>query len=204
MNPKLGELVGRIRELEDEIERELMRRRTELLADFDQRRGRFEREVLEQQRRFRVGLLRYVLGANLRHVVAAPVIYLVFVPLTLLDLAVTVYQHVCFPLFGIPRVPRRDFLVFDRRHLGYLNAIEKFNCTYCSYANGVAAYVREVVGRTEQYWCPIKHAQHVLQAHGYYHGFVDYGDAQNYQAELKKLRAYLAGAADDEAAPAER
>ena len=53
------------------------------------------------------------------------------------------------------------------------------------------AYCREVVGLTEQYWCPIKHARRVMQAHPHYHGFADYGDAENYQAELVRLRAEL-------------
>jgi acyl-CoA thioesterase FadM len=31
----------------------------------------------------------------------------------------------------------------------------------------------------------------VLQAHAHYHGFADYGDAENYRAELSRLRAEL-------------
>ena len=58
----------------------------------------------------------------------------------LMDLFVTTYQAVCFPIYGIPKVRRSDYLVFDREDLPYLNAIEKFNCFYCSYGNGGAAY----------------------------------------------------------------
>jgi hypothetical protein len=58
--------------------------------------------------------------------------------------------------------------VFDRYHLAYLNVLEKLNCAY---ANGLIAYVREIAGRTEQYWCPIKHARRVIGAHSHYaHG----------------------------------
>ena len=95
----------------------------------------------------------------------------------LLDLFVAVYQTVCFPGYGIPRVHRSDYLAFDREQLAYLNAIEKLNCAYCAYANGVFAYVREVASRTKQYWCPIKHARRVLGVHARYGSFVDYGDA---------------------------
>ena len=87
---------------------------------------------------------------------------------------------------------RRDYFVYDRAYLGYLNIIEKINCGYCSYGNGLISYIREIVGRTEQYWCPIKHARRVLHAHPYYDGFVDYGDAEIYRQELKRLRAELA------------
>jgi len=173
------------------MERELKRRRAELHADFEDRRVRFTREVLEQQRRFKVGLAKYVLGAKMRHLASVPFIYPVFFAILLLDLCVTAYQSVCFPLYGIPRVRRRDYLVFDRSHLAYLNLIEKFNCAYCSYATGFASYLREVIGRTEQFWCPIKHARRVMLAHPYYGGFVDFGDAPAYRRELKALRKQL-------------
>jgi len=175
------------------MERELKRRRAELRADFEDRRVRFTREVLEQQRRFKIGLARYIFGAKLRHVASVPFIYPVFLAILLLDLCVTAYQFVCFPLYGIARVRRRDYLVFDRSHLAYLNLLEKINCAYCSYATGFASYLREVVGRTEQYWCPIKHARRVMQAHPYYGGFVDFGDAPAYRRELKALREQLTG-----------
>jgi hypothetical protein len=191
MNPTVAELLDRIRHLEEEIELELKRRREELRADFEDRCVRFEREVLEQQRRFREGLLHYVLHAELRHVVSAPFIFALLGPLLLLDLAVTIYQRICFPLFRIARVHRHDYMVFDRGHLAYLNLLEKLNCAYCSYANGVAAYVKEIAGRTEQYWCPIKHARRMLHAHPYYRGFVDYGDGGGYRRELAALREQL-------------
>jgi hypothetical protein len=192
MNPKISELLDRIRRIEDEIEAELKRRRAELHADFEDRRVQFERAVLEQQRRFKAGLLHYVFTAELRHAVTVPFIYPVIVPLLLLDLFVMAYQAVCFPLYGIERVRRRDYLVFDRAHLAYLNLLEKVNCAFCSYGTGLAAFVTEVIGRTEQYWCPIKHARRSLRAHPYYSRFLDFGDAEGYRRELKSLRAQLA------------
>jgi hypothetical protein len=122
-----------------------------------------------------------VLNARPLTVLTAPVIYALIVPLLLLDLFVTAYQAACFPAYGIPKVRRSDYLVFDRHHLRYLNAIEKLNCAYCSYANGLIAYVREIAGRTEQYWCPIKHARRVIGAHPRYAMFEDYGDADGYK-----------------------
>jgi hypothetical protein len=88
-------------------------------------------------------------------------------------------------------VPRATYIVIDR-HLAYLNGIEKLNCVYCGYANGVFAYVREIAGRTEQYWCPIRHAKRVRTPHGHYHRFVDSGDAEGYHRQLPALRHELA------------
>ncbi len=191
MNPKISELLARIQQMELEIEQEMKRRRAELQADFEEKRIRFEHEVVEQQRRFKTGIVKYMLSANLLSVLTSPVIYAVLVPMLLLDLSVTVYQHICFRAYGIPRVKRSDYFVYDRTHLAYLNLIEKINCGYCSYGNGLMAYAREIVARTEQYWCPIKHARKVMAAHPYYTGFVDFGDAQSYQRELENLRAKL-------------
>lgn len=188
MDPRINELFERIRQLEDEVEQELKRRRAELHADFEHRRIRFEREIVEQQRRFKAGLLAYVFGAELRHVASAPIIYALVFPLLLLDLSVTLYQFICFPLYRIPRVKRRDHFYFDRTHLAYLNLLEKFNCAYCSYGNGLASYVREIVARTEQYWCPIKHARRIRDAHGRYPQFFDHGDAEAFRQGLARLR----------------
>lgn len=191
MNPKISELLDRIQQMELEIELEMKRKRAELQADFEETRVRFEREVLEQQRRFKTGLISYLLTANWLSVLTAPVIYALLLPMLLLDMSITVYQQICFRAYGIPRVKRGDYFVYDRAHLAYLNLIEKINCAYCSYGNGLMAYGREVVARTEQYWCPIKHARKIMAAHPYYTGFVDFGDAQSYKDELENLRAEL-------------
>lgn len=191
MNPKISELLDRIQQMELEIELEMKRKRAELQADFEETRVRFEREVLEQQRRFKTGVISYLLTANWLSVLTAHVIYALLLPMLLLDVSITVYQQICFRAYGIPRVKRSDYFVYDRAHLAYLNLIEKINCAYCSYGNGLMAYGREVVARTEQYWCPIKHARKIMAAHPYYTGFVDFGDAQSYKDELENLRTEL-------------
>ena len=191
MNAQINEFLDRIRQLEADIEQEVQRRRQQFQADFDQRKVNFEKEVLDQQRRFKEGVLSYVLTSDWRHLLTMPLIYPVLLPMLLLDGMVTLYQWVCFPLYSMARVKRSDFFVYDRTHLAYLNVIEKINCAYCSYGNGLMAYAREVVGLTEQYWCPIKHARRVAQAHPYYHGFSDYGDAESYRGQLAHLRLQL-------------
>jgi hypothetical protein len=153
----------------------------------------FEEEILRRHRELKTRLSAYLLAARPLVVITAPVIYSVIVPLVLLDLFVTVYQAVCFPVYGIPKVRRRDYLVFDRHHLAYLNALEKLNCAYCAYANGLIAYVREIASRTEEYWCPIKHARRLIGAHAYCATFEDYGDAEGYRRRLEELRETPAG-----------
>lgn len=128
---------------------------------------------------------------SVANLLTTPIIYSLALPFLLLDVWLTLYQTICFPIYGIARVRRRSFFVIDRHKLAYLNAIEKANCFYCSYAEGVVGFVREVLARTEQYWCPIKHARQIPIPHGHYQLFLDYGDAAGYRRDLPRLRSAL-------------
>lgn len=144
MNERISTLVQGIRSLEAELQVELARRRIELNFVVHKGKVRFEQVIIARHRAARLGMLKFLLGSRPLMVISAPIIYSLILPFGLLDAFVTVYQAVCFRVYGVPRVRRRDYLIFDRGHLAYLNAIEKLNCMYCSYANGVIAYVREV------------------------------------------------------------
>ena len=187
MNPTVADLTRKIHVLEQELEVQLALARAELHVRIEDGKVEFEAAVLNRHRELKTRLAHYVAGARPLIVITAPVIYALIVPLALLDVFITIYQAVCFPIYGIARVARKDYLIFDRRYLAYLNAIEKLNCAYCSYANGLMGYVREIASRTEQYWCPIKHARKVVGAHPRYGSFADFGDAQGYRDEVAAL-----------------
>ena len=189
MASQLDALMEKLREVQAEIEVELAKRREELRFHLVNRRVVFEEEVLRLQAAIKVGLARYIRDANPLIVITAPVIYSLIVPVALLDIFVMGYQAICFPAYRIPKVRRRDYLIFDRHHLAYLNVLEKINCAYCSYANGAIAFAREVASRTEVYWCPIKHARRVLGPHPHYQGFADFGDAEGYREKLTQMKA---------------
>ena len=188
MPSSIGDILHRIGELEDELERGIAEKGREWHYRFEANRVRFEREIQAYHRSLRKSIPRFVRDASLRNALTAPVIYSVVMPLAILDVWFSLYQSVCFPIYGIPKVRRSDYFVLDRHQLAYLNGIEKLNCLYCGYANGLLAYVREIAGRTEQYWCPIKHARRVRTPHSRYRHFVDYGDAEGYRTELPRLR----------------
>lgn len=92
----------------------------------------------------------------LRHTLSAPFIYGVFLAFVILDIFVEIYHRICFPLYGLPLVDRNKYIIFDRHKLPYLSIVQKINCTYCSYGNGLIAYVKEIVAQTEIYWCGIQ------------------------------------------------
>jgi hypothetical protein len=184
----IARLAASMRTLERELEAAIAKRRIELNYKVQDGAVQFEHEVIERHRLLKAKLLKYVFGARPAMILTAPAIYALIIPFALLDLFVAVYQAVCFPVYGIPRVRRRDYFAFDREQLAFLNAVEKINCAYCAYANGLLAYVREIASRTEEYWCPIKHARRLLGTHPRYAGFVDYGDADAYRHDLESLR----------------
>ena len=162
-----------------------------LTAIADPRGTLARRAGVGADRRHRAPLLPYVLHAGVATILTSPVIYSLIVPFVLLDLWVSLYQAVCFRAWGVDRVHRREFFSIVRHQLPYLNGVEKANCVYCGYVNGVVAYVREVLARTEQYWCPIRDARPVRQRHERYARFAAYGDAAGYRQALPELRARL-------------
>lgn len=187
MNNRIQELTAQIKVLENELREELQRIRIQTY-EIRERGVRFRDEVLQLHRSQVERVFTYLRRARLKHVLTAPVIWLCLVPAVLLDIVVSLYQLLCFPVYGIPRVKRADYIVIDRHYLAYLNVIEKLNCMYCGYFNGLMAYVGEIAGRTEQYWCPIKHARQLRRTHGRYDRFVEFGDSDAWQARKETLR----------------
>ncbi len=188
MNELFDQQLEKIRKLERELEKELAERSRQLRDDFQKKKVRFEKSIRKQQKKFKINLFRYVFTARIRHVLIAPIIYAMVIPIAFIDITVFIYQHICFRVYRVPIVRRKDYFYIDRHHLSYLNTLEKFNCVYCGYGNGVAAYVKEIIARTEQYWCPIKHASHVKDPHSRYYKFFEYGDAENYRKKLQTVK----------------
>jgi hypothetical protein len=191
MDRDIDDLLRQLREIEDELERRFEERRQAFAYEVERRRIVFENQVATRHRALRVSVARFLRTSPLLALLTAPVIYALIVPLAAMDLAASLYQWVCFPIWGMRRVRRGEFLVIDRHYLGYLNGIQKLNCVYCGYANGVIAYAREIAARTEQYWCPIKHARRVPAPHRRYRDFLDYGDGEGFSERLDDYRTRL-------------
>lgn len=189
MPTKIDDLRHQIARLEAELEAEFERLRATFNYTVEKKRVVFEKGVQQKHAAARQKFASYLAEARPLVVLTAPFIYALIVPLILLDLFVTIYQAVCFPVYRIERVRRSDYITFDRSLLSYLNALEKFNCMYCSYGNGLLAYAREIAGRTEQHWCPIKHARRIAGTHPYYPEFSDFGDAEAFQKIKQELHA---------------
>ncbi|DAB39380.1 MAG: hypothetical protein A2023_02830 [Sulfuricurvum sp. GWF2_44_89] len=184
---KIDELVAKIKALESELEEQLHQEYEKFTCEITKKRE----ELLASYRREHQGLYRYLVTTPILHFLSAPVIWSVIIPAMVLDAFVSVYQWICFPIYKITKVKRSDYIIIDRHRLGYLNSIEKLNCLYCSYFNGLMGYISEIAGRTEQYWCPIRHASRVKFMHNNYKKFFDYGDSENFRQRSAELREDL-------------
>lgn len=129
----------------------------------------------------------------IRWAIGAPVVWLMIVPVVIADIFITFYMHIAFPIYGITKVKRSDYIrIFDRAKLPYLTWYEKAGCAYCGYVNGWLHYASVIAGRTENYFCAIAH----LEERGYVptefeKSFAQYGD----EAALKRRYArFLADA----------
>lgn len=191
MSAKITELIDKIARLEYQLREEIKHQEAKFHYKLEGTRVRFEDSVEEAHRKLKVAIIPWLRSSLLRNILSIPFIYGMIVPLVFIDITMTLYQHICFRLYNIVRVRRADYVVIDRHQLGYLNNIEKLNCVYCGYGNGVIAYAREIIARTEQYWCPIKHARKVVGTHNRYNRFLGFGDGENYRAQVLKFREDL-------------
>lgn len=191
MSSELTSLVAEIRALEDRVAQELARRRAEAGYALQRKRVVFEAEIRDRHRQLKTNIVHFLRTSPFLTLLTAPIIYAMVLPLAFLDLGLFVYQRTCFAAWGVARVSRSDYIVIDRQYLAYLNAIEKLNCIYCGYGNGVIALAREIASRTEQYWCPIKHARDAKGLHERSLEFLDYGDAEGWRERLEEMRHKL-------------
>jgi hypothetical protein len=188
VTPTQQDLSDRIKTLEKELKTALEEKQQAFEYQWSKGKARFEEAVLRKHRSNKRTLSSYLLDGRFLAYLTAPIIYSGIVAFGLLDLFLTVYQGICFPVYRIPKVRRGDHIVFDRGNLKYLNLLERVNCIYCSYGNGVLAYGTEISARTEQHWCPIKHASRLRSPHSRYSHFFEYGDSQQYYEKLETVR----------------
>ncbi len=188
LDDRLEALLDKIRALEFELLQEMKNKQKEFLYEIDKTRVRFQDEVTKRHRKLIKKVRHYLKDAAILNVVTAPVIWSCLIPAVMLDAVMSFFQFVCFPVYNIPKVKRGDYILLDRGFLSYLNIMERLNCFYCAYFNGVIGYAREIAARTEQYWCPIKHARRVRGVHSRYKYFLNFGDAEGYRERIETVR----------------
>jgi len=196
MNNRVQQILDQIAALDDELHTAISQQEGRLRYRIEDKRIVFEQAIRDAQQRVKLGVFRWFLTIRPLNYLTTPIIYGAAIPLVLFDLSVSLYQMICFPIYRIAKVKRADYIVYDHHLLAYLNIVEKAHCLYCSYAVGLLAYSSEIIARTEQYFCPIKHARKVLAAHSRYKHFLRFGDEEDFHGKLEAFRDELAKEAD--------
>ncbi len=188
MNKNIREIINEIEELKKRLKEEIKKEEQNIPYEFHRQKVLFSKEMMQEQKKHLIHLFQYIKEAPFINILSAPIIYMMIIPAVVLDLFMFVYVKVVFKVYKFPPISRSDYIVFDRHYLGYLNALEKLNCLYCSYFNGLINYTAAVASRTELYFCPIKHAKKIAYEHHFYYEFLPYGDAKTYHQNLKECR----------------
>ena len=198
MDNRIDEIATQIKILEDELFEELKKKQDEFFYTLEDRKVRFEESVIKEGRARIISSIKYLSSFSILTIFTIPFIWSMMIPALLVDISVSIYQAVCFPIYKIPKVRRKDYVIMDRYNLFYLDRVEKINCWYCEYFNSVIAYTREIAARTEQFWCPIKHSKPQKEMHSRYDKFFDFGDYDTYRKELKQRRSNFKDIAEKE------
>jgi hypothetical protein len=191
MESKIKNILVRMEELNKALKKEHQKIAEKYGFFVKKRKVIFLDKIRRRNKRFRVPAWKYAVPKSFRHIVSIPFIYMMIIPTVILDVFISVYQFVAFPLYGIPKVKRGDYIIHDRRFLDYLNVIQKVHCVYCTYVNGLFAYSVEIGARTERYWCPIKAARNPKSYHEWYKDFADYGDPQDWVCKFNDEKAFI-------------
>lgn len=190
-----SEMVDRFKQIQEDIARLKLEAKKILDERIDQLHGNGD---LIKKIRVPKGYLklwrhktsRVQIPINWRYVLSSPFIYGMIFPAVVWHVAIEIYHNVCFRLYGIPLVNYREYFVYDRKLLSWLNVWEKINCIYCSYVNNLIRYSSEIGGRTERYWCPIKYYRRINNAHSQYQKFSDGGDIKKMRKQWEELRDF--------------
>ena len=162
MDDLIKQLLSQMTALEDELRTALSEQQSSIFFQIKGKRVEFEKSIKQTHHKLKKNFFRWLVTDRPQNLITGPIIYSIIIPLLVTDLFITFYQLTCFPIYVIKKVRRADYIIFDRQNLQYLNFIEKFHCTYCAYGSGMIAYMSEIVARTDQYFCPIKHARKIL------------------------------------------
>ena len=107
MNDRLQELLNKIKQLETELLEEIQKKEKEYFYEIRDKKIHFKKEIKKKNKLLVKKIRRYLGDAPLMNIITAPVIWSCLLPALFLDLVVSLYQMICFPVYSIPKVKQR-------------------------------------------------------------------------------------------------
>jgi hypothetical protein len=145
MKSTIKDILEKIESLNNDLRDEYDRLAEKYGFALQRRKVVFLDEIQKRHKSLKLPSWRFPLTwMNLRQIIAIPFILGMIIPAIFLDICITLYHAIAFPLYGIPYVKRSEYIIYERRFLKYLNWIHKIQCLYCSYVNGLFAYAVEI------------------------------------------------------------
>ena len=111
MKDKLEGLLDRIKELEKELLVEVEAKQWQFSYRVQDRKVQFTENARARHKLLTQKLMRYLYQAKPLSALSTPMILFCAVPIIFMDFVAAVFQFVCFPVYGIPKVPRKDYVV---------------------------------------------------------------------------------------------
>src|SRR4030065_416775 len=124
MNNRIHQILDQISALENELHTAIEQEGGRLRYQLEGKRVTFERTIKEAHLKVRVGGRRWFLTVRPQNFLTAPIIYGLIFPLVLFDLCISFYQLTCFPIYGVARVRRANYIVMDPHHTAFLTINE--------------------------------------------------------------------------------
>jgi hypothetical protein len=143
-----------IRFFRRELEREIEKQNSGLRIGLEKGRELFEKELERLHKELKISWWKYIKNNGFWVMITSPIIYSGILFIVPVDILVLLCGYICFPAYKITPVARTGYFVFERAYLAYLNTIQMINCAYCSYGNGLMAYVSEILVRMKHLWNP--------------------------------------------------
>jgi len=107
MDNRIEEIAAQIKILEDELMLELRKKQDEFFYTLEDKKVKFQENVIKEGRSKIISSIRYLSSFPVLAVFTIPFIWSMMLPALLVDIFVTIYQSVCFPIYKIPKVKRK-------------------------------------------------------------------------------------------------
>ena len=114
MNDRIRDLLNQMNALEDDMRTALHEQETKMFFEIKGKRIEFETTVRQAHRKLKNNFFRWLVKNRPQNLITGLIIYGMIFPLLILDIFVSFYQATCFPIYGVTKVRRSDYIVLDR------------------------------------------------------------------------------------------
>ena len=114
---KLEAIIEEIKKLEKQLVLEIEKKEEEFFYKIKGKKVYFDPKIKRYQKTLATRIYSYIVNTSLLNLLTVPIIWFCLLPALFMDVVVSVYQFICFRVYGIPEVKRSEYMVMDRHSL---------------------------------------------------------------------------------------